>query len=156
MNARYRDIFYLVGCLVERWRSSCADRLTRSAGPRAKWGLPISQPCRVEPTALFVGIARDGVYFLRCHPWPPLWRQCAGQDLTLTIGWSYFRPEHGDQRGTVTIGQITVQDVSKRSDSSATARAASKRRCCDRSSEVDDFWVLRNIDFDIEPVRSSA
>ncbi len=61
-------------------------------------------------------------------------------------------PQHGDQRRTVTIGQISVQDVSKRFRLERN-RPSSLKEALLRTGrrDVDDFWVLRNINFEIEP-----
>jgi ABC-type polysaccharide/polyol phosphate transport system ATPase subunit len=52
----------------------------------------------------------------------------------------------------VTIGQITVQDVSKRFRLERN-RPSSLKEALLRTGrrDIDDFWVLRNVDFEIEP-----
>ncbi len=52
----------------------------------------------------------------------------------------------------MTIGQITVQDVSKRFRLERN-RPSSLKEALLRTGrrDIDDFWVLRNVDFEIEP-----
>ena len=53
----------------------------------------------------------------------------------------------------MTVGQITVRDVSKRFRLERNRPSSLKEALlrAGRRRDVDDFWVLRNVDFDIEP-----
>ncbi len=91
MNARYRDIFYLVGVLLNVGFFLVPIVYPVSLVPEEKWGLPIRALVEWNPPALFVGIARDGVYFLQVPTLGHLAAASAWAGVALTIGWTYFR-----------------------------------------------------------------
>ena len=96
MNARYRDIFYLVGVLLNVGFFLVPVVYPVSFVPEQKWGLPIRALVEWNPPALFVGIARDGVYFLEVPTLGHLAAASAWATLTLTVGWTYFRARSMD------------------------------------------------------------
>ena len=91
MNARYRDILYLVGVLLNVGFFLVPIVYPLSLVPDEKWGLPVRTLVEWNPPALFVGIARDGVYFLQVPSLGRLAAAVAWAGVTFTIGWVYFR-----------------------------------------------------------------
>jgi lipopolysaccharide transport system permease protein len=92
-NARYRDVQYLVGIvlnvafflvpivytedLLER------DEVPELARTFVKW----------NPPALFIDIARDATYFLEVPQWNRFLAAVAWAGVTFTVGWVYFREQ---------------------------------------------------------------
>lgn len=91
MNARYRDIQYLIGVLLNVGFFLVPIVYPLSLVPEEKWGLPVRTLVEWNPPALFVGIARDGVYFLEVPSLGRLAAATAWAAVTFTVGWIYFR-----------------------------------------------------------------
>ncbi len=91
MNARYRDIQYLVGILLNVsfflvpivYEVDLVEKNTDSDLLLAL--------VEFNPPALFVGIARDAVYFLRVPAWNRLLAAIAWTVVSFSVGWVYFR-----------------------------------------------------------------
>lgn len=90
-NSRYRDIQYLVGVLLNVGFFLVPIVYPLSLVPEHKWGLPVRDLVEWNPPALFVGIARDGVYFLQVPDIGRLAAAVAWSAATFTVGWVYFR-----------------------------------------------------------------
>ena len=96
MNARYRDIQYLIGVLLNVGFFLVPIVYPLSLVPEEKWGLPVRTLVEWNPPALFVGIARDGVYFLQVPSLGRLAAATAWASITFTVGWVYFRARSMD------------------------------------------------------------
>ncbi len=91
LNARYRDIQYLVGILLNVSFFLVPIVFTIDLVPEHKWGLPIRTLVAWNPPALFVGIARDGVYFLDAPSGAKLLAATGWAIVSFSVGWVYFR-----------------------------------------------------------------
>lgn len=90
MNARYRDIQYLVGILLNvafflvpivYTIDLVEENASNTVVAIVEW----------NPPALFVEIARDAVYFLEVPEWNRLLAAFAWSAASFTTGWIYFR-----------------------------------------------------------------
>ena len=91
LNARYRDIKYLVGILLNVAFFAVPivytpellehEDVPEIARPLVEW----------NPVALFIEISRDAVYFLQVPLWNRFLAALAWSVVTFSIGWVYFR-----------------------------------------------------------------
>ena len=90
-NARYRDMQYLVGILLNVSFFLVPIVYTPELLDNPK--VPDLARILVEwnPPALFVGIARDGMYFLEVPVWNRLLAATVWSVVSFSIGWVYFR-----------------------------------------------------------------
>ena len=91
MNARYRDIQYLVGVLLNVGFFLVPIIYPLSRVPDEEYGLPVRALVEWTPPAVFVEIARDGVYFLQTPSAGKLLAGFGYAVVTFSIGWVYFR-----------------------------------------------------------------
>ena len=91
MNARYRDIQYFVGIVLNVSFFLVPIVFTIDLVPDRAYGLPARMLVEWNPPSLFVGIARDGVYFLDTPSLPRFLAATAWAVVSFTIGWIYFR-----------------------------------------------------------------
>ena len=91
MNARYRDIQYLVGVLLNVGFFLVPIIYPLSRVPDEEYGLPVRALVEWTPPAVFVEIARDGVYFLQTPDPLKVLVAAAWAVGTFTVGWFYFR-----------------------------------------------------------------
>ena len=91
LNARYRDIKYLVGILLNVAFFAVPIVYT----PELLESEKIPEIARVlvewNPVALFIEISRDAVYFLQVPLWNRFLAALAWSVVTFSIGWVYFR-----------------------------------------------------------------
>ena len=90
MNARYRDIQYLVGILLNVMFFLVPivytiDLVEQNANDT------VVALVEFNPPALFVEIARDAVYFLDVPAWDRLLAAVAWSTVSFSVGWVYFR-----------------------------------------------------------------
>ena len=91
LNARYRDVQYLVGIALNVGFFLIPIIYTMELVPDEAYGLPVRRLIELNPLTQFVGLARDSVYFLE----PP----SLGRVVVTTVwaaavfgvGWVYFR-----------------------------------------------------------------
>ena len=91
LNARYRDVQYLVGIILSVTFFLVPIVYTVDIVPDQAYGLPVRRIIDLNPLAQFIGIARDAVYYLRV---PSLGRVLAAlvwASGTFCVGWIYFR-----------------------------------------------------------------
>jgi ABC-type polysaccharide/polyol phosphate export permease len=91
LNARYRDVQYLVGIILSVTFFLVPIVYTVDIVPDQAYGLPVRRIVDLNPLAQFIGIARDAVYYLRV---PSLGRVLAAlvwASGTFCVGWIYFR-----------------------------------------------------------------
>ncbi len=91
MNARYRDIQYLIGIFLNVSFFLVPIVFTTDLVPERVYGLPARMLVEWNPPALFIGIARDGVYFLDTPDLSRLLAASAWAVASFTTGWIYFR-----------------------------------------------------------------
>ena len=93
LNARYRDIKYLVGILLNVAFFAVPIVYTPELLEREE--LPVPEIARLfvewNPAALFIEISRDAVYFLQVPLWNRFLAALAWSVVTFSIGWVYFR-----------------------------------------------------------------
>ena len=91
LNARYRDIKYLVGILLNVAFFAVPIVYTPELLESEK--IPEIARLFVEwnPAALFIEISRDAVYFLQVPLWNRFLAALAWSVVTFSIGWVYFR-----------------------------------------------------------------
>ena len=93
LNARYRDIKYLVGILLNVAFFAVPIVYTPELLEREE--LPVPEIARVfvewNPVALFIEISRDAVYFLQVPLWNRFLAALVWSVVTFSIGWVYFR-----------------------------------------------------------------
>jgi ABC-type polysaccharide/polyol phosphate export permease len=92
-NARYRDMQYLVGILLNVAFFTVPivfteDLLNRDEVPDLVRTLIVW-----NPPSLFVEIARDATYFLEVPQWNRVLAATAWGVITFSIGWVYFRDQ---------------------------------------------------------------
>ena len=91
LNARYRDVQYLVGILLNVGFFLIPIIYTMELVPDEAYGLPVKRMIEVNPLTQFVGMSRDAVYFLQ----PPSLGRIAVSVLwsaaVFCVGWVYFR-----------------------------------------------------------------
>ncbi len=92
-NARYRDVQYLVGILLNVAFFTVPivfteELLNRDAVPALARTLVLW-----NPPSLFIDIARDATYFLDVPQWNVLLAAFAWATVTFSIGWVYFRAQ---------------------------------------------------------------
>ena len=92
-NARYRDVQYLIGILLNV--SFFLVPIVYTPDLLQKPGVPAAARILVEwnPPALFVEIARDAMYFLEVPQWNRLLAASAWAIVTFSIGWVHFRDQ---------------------------------------------------------------
>jgi len=93
LNARYRDIQYFVGILLNAAFFGVPiiytpDLLNNDRIPKIARTI-----VELNPPALFVEIARDAVYFLRIPDWKRFLMASITSVVTFTIGWVVFRKQ---------------------------------------------------------------
>ncbi|MEZ5165569.1 MAG: hypothetical protein R2695_03410 [Acidimicrobiales bacterium] len=92
-NARYRDVQYLVGILlnVAFFMVPIVFTEVQLDDP----GVPTLARTFVlwNPPALFIDIARDGVYYLQVPQWNRVLAAIAWACATFAVGWFYFREQ---------------------------------------------------------------
>lgn len=79
LNARYRDVEYLVGIVLSVAFFTIPIVFTPEIVPSEAYGLPVRRIMDLNPLNSIVGLSRDAVYFLEI---PPLSR------LLTALGWS--------------------------------------------------------------------
>ena len=91
LNARYRDVKYLVGILLNVAFFAVPIVYTPELLESEK--IPEIARLFVEwnPVALFIEISRDAVYFLQVPLWNRFLAALAWSVVTFSIGWVYFR-----------------------------------------------------------------
>lgn len=93
LNARYRDVQYLVGILLNVAFFTVPivyteELLDREAVPELARTLVLW-----NPPSLFIDIARDATYFLDVPQWNTLLAAFAWATATFSVGWVYFRAQ---------------------------------------------------------------
>jgi ABC-type polysaccharide/polyol phosphate export permease len=92
-NARYRDIQYLIGILLNVAFFAVPIVYT----PDLLMGDNVPDLARVfvewNPPALFIEIARDAMYFLEVPQWNRVLAALAWTVVTFAVGWWYFRDQ---------------------------------------------------------------
>lgn len=91
LNARFRDIQYLVGVLLNVGFFLVPIIYPLELVPTKAYGLPAKAIVEWTPPAVYVDIARDGVYFLEVPSGGKLLVGAVYAATTFTIGWLYFR-----------------------------------------------------------------
>jgi len=91
LNARYRDVQYLVGVLLNAGFFLVPIIYPLSFVPDTAYGLPAKNLVEWTPPAVFVDIARDGAYFLQVPSLTKLLIGFGYSAATFTVGWFYFR-----------------------------------------------------------------
>ena len=91
LNARYRDIQYLVGVLLNVGFFLVPIIYPLSLVPEEEYGLPARTLVEWIPPSVFVEIARDGIYFLDVPSAGKLLVGLGYASVTFSIGWIYFR-----------------------------------------------------------------
>ncbi len=89
-NARFSDVQYLVGIIVNVLFFLIPIVYTIDLIPERRWGLPIRKLVELNPVNQFVGASRDVVYLLE---WPSLGRIAAlvgYSSVTFVLGWRFF------------------------------------------------------------------
>ena len=91
LNARYRDIQYLVGILLNV--AFFAVPIVYTPELLEREDVPEIARVFVEwnPVALFIEISRDAVYFLQVPLWNHFLAALVWSVVTFSIGWVYFR-----------------------------------------------------------------
>ena len=92
-NARYRDVQYLVGILLNV--AFVAVPIVDTPELLRQEGVPDLARILLEwnPAALFVEISRDATYFLQVPQWNRFLAALAWASVTFAIGWGYFRDQ---------------------------------------------------------------
>jgi len=90
-NARYRDIQYLVGVVLNVGFFLVPIVYPLDLVPERTRGIPTRLLVEWNPPALFVEIARDGAYFLQVPSLAKLGTAILWSVLVFVIGWVYFR-----------------------------------------------------------------
>ncbi len=92
-NARYRDVQYLVGILLNVAFFTVPIVFTEDLLNRDEVPDLVRTLITWNPPALFVEIARDAMYFLEVPQWNRLLAAMAWGVITFSIGWVYFRDQ---------------------------------------------------------------
>ena len=92
-NARYRDIQYLIGILLNV--AFFAVPIVYTPDLLMEDNVPDLARVFVEwnPPALFIEIARDAMYFLEVPQWNRVLAALAWTVVTFAVGWWYFRDQ---------------------------------------------------------------
>ncbi|MEM9521144.1 MAG: ABC transporter permease [Actinomycetota bacterium] len=91
LNTKYRDIQYLVGVLLGVGFFLVPIIYPLSRVPDEAYGLPARAMIEWTPPAVYVEIARDGVYFLDVPSAAKLLAGLGYAVVAFSIGWVYFR-----------------------------------------------------------------
>lgn len=91
LNARFRDIQYLVGVLLNVGFFLVPIIYPLGLVPDQAYGLPAKAIVEWTPPAVYVEIARDGVYFLQVPSAAKLVAGAGYAAMAFAIGWVYFR-----------------------------------------------------------------
>lgn len=91
LNARYRDVKYLVGILLNV--AFFAVPIVYTPQLLEREAVPEAARVVVEwnPVALFIEISRDATYFLQVPLWNRLLAALAWSVATFSVGWVFFR-----------------------------------------------------------------
>ena len=92
-NARYRDVQYLIGILLNVSFFLVPIVYTQQLLDDNDIDGVIRVLLDWNPPALFVGIARDAMYFLDVPAWNRLFAATTWATITFAIGWVYFRDQ---------------------------------------------------------------
>jgi ABC-2 type transport system permease protein len=92
-NARYRDVQYLVGILLNVAFFTVPIVFTEELLNRDEVPDLARTLITWNPPSLFVEIARDATYFLEVPQWNRLLAAAAWGVITFSIGWVYFRDQ---------------------------------------------------------------
>ena len=92
-NARYRDVQYLVGILLNVAFFTVPIVFTEELLDRDEVPDLVRTLITWNPPSLFVEIARDAMYFLEVPQWNRLLAATAWGVITFSIGWVYFRDQ---------------------------------------------------------------
>jgi lipopolysaccharide transport system permease protein len=92
-NARYRDVQYLVGILLNVAFFTVPIVFTEELLNREEVPDLARTLVLWNPPSLFVSIARDAMYFLEVPQWNHLLAAAAWAIITFSIGWVYFRDQ---------------------------------------------------------------
>ncbi len=92
-NARYRDVQYLVGILLNVAFFTVPIVFTEELLNRPEVPDLARTLITWNPPSLFVEIARDATYFLEVPQWNRLLAAAAWGIVTFSIGWVYFRDQ---------------------------------------------------------------
>lgn len=92
-NARYRDVQYLVGILLNVAFFTVPIVFTEELLNRPEVPELARTLITWNPPSLFVEIARDAMYFLEVPQWNRLLAAAAWGIITFSIGWVYFRDQ---------------------------------------------------------------
>lgn len=90
-NARYRDVQYLVGVVLNVGFFLVPIVYPLELVPEWTRGIPTRVLVEWNPPALFVEIARDGAYLLQVPSPAKLATAVAWSVVTFMVGWVYFR-----------------------------------------------------------------
>lgn len=91
LNARYRDIQYLVGIVTNAAFFLVPIIYTMDLVPEHHYGLPVRRLIELNPITQFVGMSRDAVYFLRVPSLGRVLVTTAWSVAVFSVGWIYFR-----------------------------------------------------------------
>ena len=91
LNARYRDIQYLVGILLNAAFFGVPIIFTPDLLENDRIPEVVRVVVEWNPPALFIEIARDAVYFLRVPEWNRFLIALTWSVVTFTVGWIVFR-----------------------------------------------------------------
>ncbi len=91
LNARYRDIQYLVGILLNAAFFGVPIIFTPDLLENDRIPEVVRVVVEWNPPALFIEIARDAVYFLRVPEWNRFLIALTWSVATFTVGWIVFR-----------------------------------------------------------------
>ena len=93
LNARYRDVKYLVGIVLNV--AFFAAPIVYTPELLKRDDLPVPEIARIlvewNPVSLFIEISRDAVYFLQVPLWNRFLAALAWSVATFSIGWVFFR-----------------------------------------------------------------
>jgi ABC-type polysaccharide/polyol phosphate export permease len=91
LNARYRDVQYLVGIVLSVAFFLVPIVYTMEIVPDEAYGLPVRRIIELNPLAQFIEIARDAVYFLEVPPFATVLSALVWSVTVFGVGWVYFR-----------------------------------------------------------------
>jgi ABC-type polysaccharide/polyol phosphate export permease len=91
LNARYRDVQYLVGIILAVTFFLVPIVYTLDIVPDRAYGMPVRRIIDFNPMSQFVGIARDAVYYLQVPSLGRVAASFAWSAAVFCVGWVYFR-----------------------------------------------------------------
>jgi len=91
LNARYRDVQYLVGIILAVTFFLVPIVYTLDIVPDRAYGMPVRRIIDFNPMSQFIGIARDAVYYLQVPSLRRVAAAFAWSAAVFCVGWVYFR-----------------------------------------------------------------